>query len=241
MKLLKILFTLILFFIIAVTLILGYFGFIPGLSTILGADKPKDLGVRYTQANWQAGRNKSQVKWATLPRDTPVLKSLQYSGQVTVNKPFTNEEMSALMNDRPWRYYPVKNVQAKFNADGTAEVSGLFIKNRAIGFLDVLGVPKEAIDYIEKTLSILPSDIPFYIKGKAALTNNKISVAELNDLQIGRIPAPVQQVNQYKSEIVSLIDGYIGGVPGFFAKDAHFEEGKLVFDGTMAETESVLK
>ncbi len=241
MKLLKILFALILLFIIAVILILGYFGFIPGLSTVLGADKPKDLGVRFTQADWQAGRNKSQVKWATLPGNTPVSKSLQYSGQVTVNKPFTNEEMSALMNNRPWRYYPVKSVQIKFNTDGTAEVSGLFIKNRAIGFLNVFGVPKEAIDYIEKTLSILPSDIPFYIKGKGALTGNKVSVAELYDLQIGRLPAPVQQVNQYKGEIISLIDGYIESVTGFFAKDAHFEEGKLVFDGTLAETESVLK
>lgn len=241
MKLLKILFLLILVIIAGAVLTLGYFGFVPGLSQIMGANNPKNLGIKYTRADWQSGRTKSQVKWATLPNDTPPGKSLQYSGQVTVNSGFSNEEMTALMNDRPWRYYPVKNVQIKFNGDGSAELSGLFIKSRAIGFLEVFGVPKEAIDYIDKTLSVLPADIPFYVKGKASLVNNKVADAQLYDLQVGRIPAPVQQVNQYKGEIISLIENYIAGVSGFYAKDAHFEEGKLKFDGTLAETESVLK
>ena len=45
----KLFFKLILVLVIAAILTAGYLGFVPGLSTIMGADKPKDLGITYTQ------------------------------------------------------------------------------------------------------------------------------------------------------------------------------------------------
>ncbi|MEK7874346.1 MAG: hypothetical protein AAB502_10895, partial [Chloroflexota bacterium] len=45
----------------------GYFGFVPSVSSIFGSNRPRDLGVRYTQADLQSLRGKTGTQYHSLP------------------------------------------------------------------------------------------------------------------------------------------------------------------------------
>ena len=111
---------------------LGMLGFVPGLSSILGTDKPRDLGIKYTQSNLSSIRSRSQVQYLTLPDSNTPSLTRQFSGKRNVTADFTSEEITATINNQPWKYFPYKNVQVKFNADGSGEISGILLVRRLI-------------------------------------------------------------------------------------------------------------
>lgn len=264
MKLLgKILFGLFVIFIVipvlAVVLALGYFGFIPGLSSLMGTNKPRDLGIKYTEEDRKSARGKSQIEYVALPANTPPEESRQYSGSRPIKAEFSSTEITALMNNRPWKYFPYSNVQVKFNADGSGEISGVLIKDKLPGYGAAIGVPKEAVEFAMK---FLPSNPVFYVKGKAALADNKVSVFEPQKFEIGRAPLPVNiflsfippqlvkqtyavvdggmsgelsKVQNKRALIISYINQRLGTFSGFFAKSAYFAENQLIFDGNLSE------
>ena len=53
------------------TLVLGYLGFVPGVSAIMGSNRPRDLGVRYTEADLSSLMAKNGIQDVVLP-DTEV-------------------------------------------------------------------------------------------------------------------------------------------------------------------------
>ena len=245
-------------------LALGYFGLIPGLSSVLGADKPRDLGIRYTEADRTSARAKSQIVYATLPESTPPEQSRVFSGSRPVSATFSSAEITSLLNNRPWRYYPYKNMQIKFNGDGSAEVSGMLDKSKVPGYCAAIGIPKEAANFAMK---FLPPNPVFYVKGRAALTNNKLSLFEPEAFELGRIPMPVSaflalsgpklvssafaassddmltelsKVSNKKALIMNYINSRMASFEGFFAKSAYFAEDKLVFDGTLSKQEATV-
>lgn len=184
-------FSLLLILLVAVGLILGlgYLGFIPGLSSLFGSDKPRDLGVIYTEADRLSGRAKSQMEYVSLANADTTPGGFQTLGSRPVTAELTSAEITAIMNNKPWKYYPYKNVQLKFNADGSAEISGVLIKERVAEYGASFGAPKEAIVFVNK---FLPSEPVFYLKGRAALTENKVSLFEPQVFEIGRFPMPLQ-------------------------------------------------
>ncbi|OGD65168.1 hypothetical protein A2215_02460 [Candidatus Berkelbacteria bacterium RIFOXYA2_FULL_43_10] len=245
--------------VLIVLLLLGYLGFIPGLSTLMGSNKPRDLGVTYTDADRQAARDRSQVEFQALPADTPDELSLQRIGSRPVTASFSSSEITALMNDRPYKYWPYKDVQIKFNADGTTEVSGALIKTRVPGYCAAIGIPKEMV---AKIMHYLPSEPIYYVKGKASLVDNKVAIFEPEKFELGRMPLPVgmflskadssmtayaldtnelssdlSKASGKKAIIINYINDHLASIKGFFAKSAYSSEDKLNFDGNLNETE----
>lgn len=45
--------------VISIVGVLGYFGFIPGVSKIFGSDQPRDLGVTYSYADYTSYMDKA--------------------------------------------------------------------------------------------------------------------------------------------------------------------------------------
>lgn len=252
--------------VLVVVLALGYLGFIPGLSNLMGTNKPRDLGIKYTEADRTSARGKSQVVYETLPPDTPPEKSHQTSGSRPIKTEFSSAEMTALMNNRPWKYWPYGNVQVKFNADGSGEISGVLIKDRVPAYTAAIGIPKEAVNLAMK---LLPNKPVFYVKGKAALVDNKVFLFEPQTFQLGRISMPVDiflsfvppelvkeayaamdtteltgelsKIQNKKALIVEYINRRLSSYPGFYAKRAEFAENKLIFEGTLPEKEAVVQ
>jgi len=262
MKAFKIIGIILLVIALAVVLFLGYLGYIPGVSAIFGSNKPRDLGVKYTEEDRASARAKSQIEYTELPASTPDEQSLVRSGSRPVTADFSSAEITALMNDRPFKYWPYKDVQMKFNADGTAEVSGSLIKDRVVGYCASIGVSKEVA---EKIVKYLPANTVYYVKGKAALSNNQVSVLEPSVVEIGRMSIPLNwilsqgesnkayaqdadgiktELNSYsgkKAKIVEYINTHLAGIKGFFAKSAFFEENKLHFEGNLNTEEAAVR
>ncbi|HLD11413.1 MAG TPA: hypothetical protein VJB91_00695 [Patescibacteria group bacterium] len=264
-KIFKFLCILLILFLFVAVLLLGYLGFIPGLSSLFGSNKPRDLGVAYSQAEFNSARAKSQIEYDVLPSTTPAEESLQTSGSRDVKTEFSSAEITALMNDRPWRYWPYKDVQVKFHADGSGEISGVLIKERLPGYGAKIAAPKEAVDFAMK---FLPSDPVFYVKMKASLAENKVGVFDPQAFQIGRMPLPVDMFLSYipkslvtevyaaqldemntelskvenkREKIIEYINQRLMTFPGFYARTARFEENKLIFEGTLPEKESTVR
>jgi hypothetical protein len=255
-------FVLILFLIILG--IFAYLGYVPGLSSVFGSDKPKDLGIKYTQADLASARAKSQIVYEALPAGTPDELSLQRSGTRPISATFTSAEASALMNDRPFKYWPYKEVQVKFNADGSAEISGKLIKDRLPGYCAAIGMPKEVA---AAAMKFLPADPVFYVKGKAALADNQVSVFDPQALEIGRMPIPLgpilssglkfinevyaapaesltselSKASNKREWIINYINQRIASIKGFYAKEAKFGDNELIFDGNLSEKESTVR
>lgn len=247
--------------IIAIVLFLGYLGFIPGVSAIFGSNKPRDLGIKYTEADRVSGKAKSQIEDETLPANTPDEQSLQRIGSRPVTTSFSSAEITALMNDRPFKYWPYKNVQMKFNADGSAEVSGQLVKSRLPGYMASIGISKTVAD---KVVQYMPSNTVFYVKGKAALTDNQVSILDPSKVEIGRMSLPLNlllssnenvayaadqaeiegglsQVSGKKGKIIAYINEHLASIKGFFAKKANFSNDSLNFDGNLNEKEMTVR
>jgi hypothetical protein len=255
-------------FIIAVILTLAYTGYIPALAKILGTDKPKDLGVKYTEEDRIAGHAKSGITYETLPVLTSEEKSIERIGKHEVNTNWTSAEASALMNNRPWKYWPYTNVQVKFNSDGSAEVSGGLNKAVVPGYAAAIGIPKVAVEFAMK---LLPPKPVFYLKMKASLKDNQIATFEPQVFQLNRIPLPINifltynrpmlslikpvqadfsidtitelaKVKNKRDLIISYINGRLSSYSSFFyAKEARIEENKLIFNGSLADKEATVK
>jgi hypothetical protein len=239
----------------------GYFGLIPGVSAIFGSNKPRNLGVSYTEADLASAKEKSQLEYAELPADTPDSQSLVRSGSRPITATFSNAEVTALMNDRPFKYWPYKNVQVKMNADGSAEISGQLIKSRLSGYCASIGVDKSVAD---KVIKYLPGNTVFYVKGRAALSGNKVSVLDPSKVEVGRVPIPINSLLSFdigtgtalatdsavseldsvsgkKAAIISYINSHLAGIKGFFANSAYFSENELHFDGNLNEVEATAR
>lgn len=239
---------------------LGLLGVIPGLSAVLGANKPKDLGIKYTQADVESVHAKSQIKYESLPEPSNLSESIKYTGSREVKAEFTSEEITASLNTQTWKNWPYSNIQVKFNADGSGEMSGNFDKNKLPGYAAPMGIPSEVTEFAQK---FLPENTTFYVKMKASLENNQISTFEPQAFSIGKIPMPLNMflslggeslikevyaldLNEMNSElskvdnkqalIISFINSKISSVGGFYAKKAYFAENKLIFDGTLNES-----
>ncbi len=245
--------------------ILGYFGFIPGLSYLFGSNKPRDLGIKYTKADLTSLRNKTKVVFEELPPNTPIEESREYYGSRPVKEEFSSKEITAAMNNRYWRYWPYKDVHVKFNADGSAEISGMLIKDRVPGYCTKIGIPKEAVNFV---MRFLPPNPVFYVKGKASLTNNQVSLFEPQIFEIGRLSLPVEiflsmtplrlvkyayaldvaemvgelnKVKNKKALIIDYINNRLTKINGFYAKTAYCTNDKLIFEGTLPEKEKTLR
>lgn len=66
------------------TLGLGYYGFVPGLSTLLGSAKPRDLKVEPTPQDLESARAKTGIAFGELPKGLPAAVSLEFSGRKDV-------------------------------------------------------------------------------------------------------------------------------------------------------------
>ncbi len=163
---------------LAVVGVAAYMGFVPLLSGVIGANKPKDLNVPYTQKDYESVVGKAQVQ-ITQPEYICVGCEVETSGRQPVDATFTEAEVTALLNAQNQKYGELKNIQVKFNADGTVELTGLISRNA--------GVPI----YLKAIPKVAPG-------GKLDLT--------VESVEIARMPVPASMLSQYTGG-VDVSDG----------------------------------
>jgi len=100
--------------IIIIVLVGGYFGLVPGVSSIFGFDKPKDLGITYTEADRLSGRAKAGWEVIELQPDLPPEESYNFTGQNAVDTTFNERELTAWANE-PRTNFPLSDCQIRVN------------------------------------------------------------------------------------------------------------------------------
>lgn len=234
MKLLKFFFLLIFLIIIGSILVAGYFGFIPGLSTVMGANKPKDLGVKYTKADYDAFSNKTNGDIVPITTPVDAAHSISYEGKIDVNKDFSQQEISARLNYGQWKYMPVTNTQLRINPDGTVEFSANIMISRLSGFIAREGAGQWTMADVTKGLDFIKMvkiDLPVYMKFQAAVTNNNLSGA-IESIQVGRFNVPLATVKADETAN-AIFQAIISKVPNFYAKSVTFSNGQMHYKGTI--------
>ena len=220
-----------------IILVLGYFGFVPGLSTVMGANKPKDLGIKYTEADLKAGRDMTGVTLETLPAAE---KSLEFSGSKSISGTYTNEIITAMINGAQYKYYPITNAQVKISDDGTIETSGNFNINKAVVWSNTLGGDKSLGDKAQSYVGKVSSNPSFYLKGKMSVVNNQITL-NVDSAKISRFNAPKSIIDQYQGQLADFVEERMANVPEMKINAAKFEGGKMVLDGSYPAVEKSVR
>ena len=217
----------------------GLAGFVPVLSTILGTNKPKDLGIKFTDADLAKAKEKAGVTVVELPKDTLPENSYSLSGQKAASFTLTSEEATAIIKADTCKYCAFSNVQLRLNPDGTMESTGMVDMSLLMGFAKSLGYATDDVDKALAEYHIPKIDMPFYIKGTGSIIDNKVTV-NVQSLQAGRVSVPSGILSSNMGRINSFAADVVGRQTGFSAKKWVVEGSKIVFDGTMPETESIV-
>lgn len=214
-------------------LFLGYLGILPRVSTALGTDKPRDLGVKYDEATIKEAEAKLKVFKKTSESTDDPAQTLSFMGKQKVKNSFSSEELTFFVNDNKWKYYPVSNVQIKMTGN-LMEISGFLKTERIIGFVVATGGSKYDIAKILGKIRLALGNIPFYLKGTGSVTNNSPTF-NLQRMELGRLSIPQGFINKNMTYIENFAKERIEFVKGANIKSATIAEGKLNFNGTLPE------
>lgn len=208
-------------------------GLVPGLSNLVGFG-PKDLGIRITKQDSLDAFAKVGSELIPL-KSTDTKKDFTLEGKKDLNFIMDSKELTAHSNNRPWKYYPLKNVQILIHPDGTIEGSALLVISKAIPYAMGLGYSEGQIRDAMKKYSIPPLEVPFYVKGKGSVLNDKVSV-NAQTVQIGAVTIPSDIVSRANTEAESVLDDIIQKhKDGFHADSVTFENGKMNFKGQVPQ------
>ena len=240
MRIIKFFWLLIVIIIIGSALLLSYLGFIPVFSNLMGAGKPRDLGVKYTKINFDSYVNKAKTRIVLVSQGPDPVKSVKYSGQIPVNETFTQEDVSARLNYSNWRYMPVTNTQIKINSDGIVEFSANILLDRLPGFIAFTGLGKYSIADFNKGLKYIKLakvNPPVYLKFKAGAAENKVNI-NLQTAQIGKFNIPLEKLDA-NSALTSIVENTFHKAHGFYSTLVNFSAGVMKFEGSVPEKQEV--
>ena len=112
--------------------------------------------------------------------------------------------------------------------------------NRLAGYAAATGANYANIKVVMDTFKLLPSQIPFYIAGTASAENNTANL-NLFKVELGRAPVPSEYLTDYKTQINGFFTQQLNAFPGFSVKSGSLAEGKLNFNGTLADSITTYK
>ena len=210
-----------LIFIILVVAGLSYLGVMPFFSKFI--TKQVDLGMKADPALVTA----FETKYGK-PNGT---------GKVKLNVNLSSEEITSIFAVWETRdnFFPLHNVQVKFNPDGTGEASGYLKIGTAISLARNLGYSNSDIDKGKEYIKYISGDLPFYVKGTGAMTDNILTINPAS-FKIGRITVPESITKLVAPAVGDMIERRINQIGGADIKDASFKTGVFHLEGSVPET-----
>lgn len=221
-KLIKIIFLLALLLIIVPLILFKYFF----------ASAPRDLGVKFSQAELESATKKDGVEAVAItnPTSDSIIDSLRFEGQNEVNTTLTGAEVSALISYQRWKYRLSDNVQLKIHPDGSAEMSGVLNIKNILPYISLTHSTAEVESAIQKyNIGFNPS---YYLKGKFAVTDNQVTLAP-ETIQIGKITIPQNLISQNLPAVTSFVEDRLKSVPKLDVRSLKLEDGVVKIDATV--------
>jgi hypothetical protein len=220
----------ILIIILLIVAVLFYVGIIPGFT------KPLDLGAK-NDPNFISTFSASHAMKNEIPGGiVPNGRQAEFSGQTNLNYDFTGNEITSILNSWKTRSpsLPIKNIQVRFNNDGTGEISGILEIKTAINTAKLLGYNDRDIETGQKYVQTF-GDLTFYVKGTGGVKNNVISLNP-TDFKIGNVTVPKDLTTQVAPVVSNAIEKRINQVGTIQIKSLDFSTGKLHIEGTVPDT-----
>lgn len=220
-------------------LVIGWFGFVPGVSSLLGATKARDLGVNYSDQDYASYLKKTGTTFSdlsTAPEDpTRPGKKVIFDNPKTVQDlQLTQEELTAAVNESNWLWMPLKNTQIRLG-DNTVEVSGNLNLEYLDEFISFIG----GVDYSQKEVEDAVSwaqrfanNAPVYIKSSVSIENSTLNMT-ISEARLGRFSMPLDSAGR---AISAGTTHALNKTPNFEATSAYFYDGILKFSGTYPST-----
>jgi hypothetical protein len=234
----KILLGIIITLVIIVVIPLALLGIIPGLSTVFGAGQV-DFGIKITKEDSKAAIDKVGVEIIALPKGTEAKDDFKLEGKKDVDFTLDSKELTAHSNYRPWKNFPVKNMQIRINMDGTVEGSGILVVSKAIPYATALGYSEEQVKEAMEKYKIPSLEVPFYVKGNGGVTNNKVTV-NASTVKVGAVTVPANIVSQANKEAESVLEDIIQRhKENLNYENLSFSDGKMHLKGQVSEKEYV--
>ncbi len=230
MKVLKISLLVVIILLVIVIAAGGYLGFVPGIRTLFGSDKPRDLGVVASAQSFASGEAK--IGLTRQDANAASAATVTYQGAHQVNVSLTSEELTSLMQNgswkHTWQYNPIADgFQVKFHPDGTVEASGVIDRTKLMGYLVATGF-EDVLGYVN-SLGFLPDTIPFYASGSGSIINNHVTVS-ISKAELGRISLPTDA--SAMQVVQNVVERRIAGISGLDVASLNFNGGTLNFKGT---------
>ncbi|MES2952986.1 MAG: hypothetical protein V4674_00295 [Patescibacteria group bacterium] len=212
--------------VLALLLVGGYYGVVPVLSTVLGANSPDHMGAMPTDQEFTSAKTKLGLTIKEQKEDTPIRTSLRFSGKSNINASFTANELSALLRNDLWRYNFIREGSVRINEDGTAEVTGQMLVSRLPGYAEAHGISLAAIkQYLDPMIS-LGLTPAFRVKVDAEWKNNKLTM-EIQEITVGRYQVPEEWLSENKQPIEQFVQTMVLAVPGVSIQTLDFKGGKM--------------
>jgi hypothetical protein len=201
--------------------ILSYLGFVPGFSKYVV--KATDLGIVTDKSLVTAFETKYGQK--------------DGSGKVKLDVNMSSEEITsvfAVWEDRDI-YFPLKDVQVRFNADGTAEAAGYLKIATAVSLAKNLGYSDDDIQKGKDYIKYVSGDLPFYVKGTGGMQNNRLSINP-SDFKLGRVNVPESITTPASKLVGDMVNRRLRQIGGADIKEASFKAGSFKLIGTVPDT-----
>ncbi|MGE5372786.1 MAG: hypothetical protein ACM3QZ_12420 [Solirubrobacterales bacterium] len=200
-----------------VVLGLGYTGFLPGLSGLMGTDQMRNLGIDPSAADQQLA---SGV--------VPGIKEAQGKASLALS----SGQLTVLERRYASKTIPVTaDAQVKVNTDGTAEVSGKLIVDQIPDYARRAGISEEMT---RNFVAYLPEkkEVPFYAKVGAEAAGGDAGLA-LQAVELGRIDVPKSALKAANPMMNRLVLQHLRQVTGVDPKTIRIENGQLLLEGSV--------
>lgn len=217
----------------------GWFGVVPGLSSILGANRARDLGVRYSAADLESYTQKTGIQfadYATAPQNPnkPGKKMIFDNPRTVDGLTMTQEELTAAVNSLNWRTMPLDNVQIRAG-DGTVEVSGNLRAKNIVGFINFIGgvgYGQGDVDKAANWAMRFVDGASVYVNASVGAENDQLSFT-LHEAKVGRFTMPSSVA---ENVLRTGLTNAITNADNYEIKSASFSSGQMNFSGTYPTT-----
>jgi hypothetical protein len=226
---------------IVVALILAWSGFAPGLSALVGADRPRDLGVQSSAVDRQQYLSKSGERFqpnspssedsVSPERSVPLPETQTPDEPRWIETSFTQEELTAALNQDAPEWLPLRDMQLRLS-DETVEVSGLLETRKVPRLLQRLrrrGTDDADLARIAEYVDKLPRLVPVYVKATGAVRDAQLDLA-LQEVEVGRLPLPLATLAE---GVPTILRETVKRTDHFAIDSAIPQDGSLAFRGIL--------
>ena len=187
----------------------GATGLVPGVSAVMGTAAPRDLGVRYTRADYESGLAKIPGHTVSNPEFMCFTCDYKSRGSVPADATFTQEEFTAQVNVLNSEKGPISDAQIRFNGDGSIESSASVTHEWFTG--------------------------PVYAKGQVGDYSSRGVELAIAKGEVGRIGMNQSQTDDASRVANRVVRDFFTQNPGLSVESLEVGDGDVYFKGTFPE------